>query len=67
MAESATPVAAQNGAAKTAAKGTPVVKPVKPDEEAYKTELAKAEKELKAAEERMVCLAGQRQVASQSG
>ena len=54
MAESTTPVAAQNGAAKTAAKGTPVVKPEKPDEEAYKAELAKAEKELKAAEERMV-------------
>lgn len=67
MAESATPVAAQNGAAKAAAKGTPVVKPEKPDEEAYKTELAKAEKDLKAAEERMVCVVVLRQVASQPG
>lgn len=58
MADLATPSAAQigtSGAAKTAPKGNPVVKPEKPDEEAYKTELAKAEKELKAAEERMVC------------
>ena len=60
MADLATPSAAQigtPGAAKTAgnAKGTPVVKPEKPDEETYKSELAKAEKDLKAAEERMVC------------
>jgi hypothetical protein len=58
MADLATPSAAQigtSGAAKTAGKGTPVVKPEKPDEEAYKSELAKAEKDLKAAEERMVC------------
>ena len=58
MADLATPSAAQistSGAAKTAPKPTStVVKPEKPDEEAYKAELAKAEKELKAAEERMV-------------
>ncbi|KAL1583945.1 hypothetical protein WHR41_07416 [Cladosporium halotolerans] len=56
MAELATPSAAQigtSGAAKTAGKSTPVVKPERPDEEAYKAELAKAEKELKASEERM--------------
>ena len=60
MAELATPSAAQistSGAAKTAPKQTSsVVKPEKPDEENYKSELAKAEKELKAAEERMVRL-----------
>lgn len=33
---------------------TTVVKPERPDEEIYKTNLAKAEKELKAANERMV-------------
>jgi hypothetical protein len=59
MAELATPSAAQistSGAAKTAPKQTSsVVKPEKPDEENYKSELAKAEKDLKAAEERMVC------------
>jgi len=58
MAELATPSAAQistSGAAKTAPKQTSsVVKPEKPDEESYKSELAKAEKDLKAAEERMV-------------
>jgi Spy/CpxP family protein refolding chaperone len=58
MADLATPSAAQistSGAAKIAPKQTSsVVKPEKPDEEAYKAELAKAEKELKAAEERMV-------------
>lgn len=57
MAELATPSAAQistSGAAKTAPKNAPVAKPEKPDEEAYKSELAKAEKDLKAAEERMV-------------
>ena len=58
MADLATPSAAQigtSGAAKTAPKqASAVVKPEKPDEEAYKAELAKAEKELKAAEERMV-------------
>jgi hypothetical protein len=64
MADLATPSAAQigtSGAAKTAPKenapkGTSVVKPEKPDEETYKSELAKAEKDLKAAEERMVRL-----------
>jgi hypothetical protein len=58
MADLATPSAAQistSGAAKTAPKqNSSVVKPEKPDEEAYKAELAKAEKDLKAAEERMV-------------
>ena len=32
-----------------------VVKPERPNEEEYKANLAKAEKELKAAEEKMVC------------
>lgn len=32
----------------------PTTKPERPDEEEYKTNLAKAEKELKAAEEKMV-------------
>jgi hypothetical protein len=68
MADLATPSAAQistSGAAKTAPKQTSaVVKPEKPDEEAYKAELAKAEKDLKAAEERMVSLlVAMRQVA----
>lgn len=65
MAELATPSAAQigtSGAAKTApttkdkSNAAPVTKPERPDEEAYKSELAKAEKELKASEERMVRL-----------
>lgn len=47
MAEAAAP------AASTVDKSAPV-KPERPDEEVYKTNLAKAEKELKAAEERMV-------------
>ena len=72
MAELATPSAAQigtSGAAKTAPKQTSaVVKPEKPDEEAYKAELAKAEKDLKAAEERMVRLSvATRQVACPPG
>lgn len=60
MAELATPSAAQigtSGAAATAGtkdKSTPVAKPERPDEEAYKAELAKADKELKSSEERMV-------------
>jgi hypothetical protein len=45
-------VAASN-AAPTEKSAAPV-KPERPDEEAYKTNLAAAEKELKAAEERMV-------------
>lgn len=36
-------------------KAAPVTRPERPDEEAYKTELGKAEKELRSAEERMVC------------
>lgn len=35
-------------------KAAPVVKPERPDEEQYKTDLAKAEKELNASNERMV-------------
>lgn len=68
MADLATPSAAQistSGAAKTAGKSTPVVKPEKPDEEAYKQELAKAEKELKSSEERMVRLSQHREAALQ--
>lgn len=64
MADLATPSAAAistSGASKTAIdskdkeKAAPISKPERPDEETYKSELAKAEKELKAAEERMVC------------
>ena len=51
MAQSTT-AAAQNGDSKPAA--APVTKPERPDEESYKAELAKAEKELRAAEDRMV-------------
>lgn len=47
MADAVTP------AATNVDKSAPV-KPERPDEELYKTNLAKAEKELKAAEERMV-------------
>lgn len=60
MADLATPSAAAIstvGAAKTAPASkdkAPVVKPERPDEEAYKTELAKREKDLKASEERLV-------------
>ncbi|OQN97008.1 hypothetical protein B0A48_16982 [Cryoendolithus antarcticus] len=59
MADLATPSAATistSGASKTAVDSkdkAPVVKPERPDEEAYKTELTKAEKDLKTAEERM--------------
>ena len=35
-------------------KNVPTSKPERPDEDSYKTELAKAEKELKSAEDRMV-------------
>ncbi|QIW95926.1 hypothetical protein AMS68_001444 [Peltaster fructicola] len=63
MAEFATPSAAavsSVGAAQTAPaskdKTAPAVKPERPDEESYKTELAKAEKELKSAEERLRAL-----------
>lgn len=37
-------------------KSAPPNKPERPDDEAYKSELAKAEKELRSAEERMVCI-----------
>jgi hypothetical protein len=63
MAEFATPSTAavsSVGAAKTAPaskeKSAAVAKPERPDEEVYKAELAKAEKELKSAEERLVRL-----------
>lgn len=36
-------------------KSTPVAKPERPDDETFKSELAKAEKELNASNERMVC------------
>lgn len=36
-------------------KAAPPVKPERPDEEQYKSDVAKAEKELRAAEDRMVC------------
>lgn len=42
------------GAEPSKEKTAPPAKPERPDEEVYKTDLAKAEKELKAAEERMV-------------
>lgn len=61
MAELATPSAAAINTAsadKTAPDGkdkaAAVSKPERPDDEAYKAELGKAEKELKVAEERMV-------------
>lgn len=41
---------------KAAAAAAPTARPERPDEEQYKVELAKAEKELKAAEERFVCI-----------
>jgi hypothetical protein len=42
------------GAAAGKDKSAPVAKPERPDEEVYKKELAQAEKELRAAEDRMV-------------
>ena len=52
----ATPAAAgQSNSANTSKdKAPPTTRPERPDEEQYKTELGKAEKELKSAEERMV-------------
>lgn len=43
------------GAEPTKDKAAPPTKPERPDDESYKMELAKAEKELRASEERMVC------------
>jgi len=43
------------GTTKTAVKRPPVAEPERPNEEAYKQELAQAQRDLKAAEERMVC------------
>ena len=65
MADLATPSAAQIGTMGAGAQNTdnaskdkaaPVAKPERPDDEAYKGELAKAEKELRTSEDRMVCL-----------
>lgn len=53
MAELATPSAANIGTADTAGDNK-VVKPERPDEELYKSELAKAEKALRASEDQMV-------------
>ena len=39
-----------------ATNAAPVSKPERPNEEEFKANLAKAEKELRAAEDRMVCL-----------
>lgn len=59
MADLSTPSAANMATADgdptaSKAKPAPVARPERPDEEQYKTELAKAEKELKSSEERMV-------------
>jgi len=64
MADLATPSAADIGTIGAGAqtptnaaskdKAAPASKPERPDEEAYKAELAKAEKELRASEDRMV-------------
>ncbi|KAI6895754.1 hypothetical protein KC318_g14555, partial [Hortaea werneckii] len=57
MAEAATPSAiamsTSNAGAPDKGKATPVQKPERPDEEAFKAELAKAEKDLKASQERL--------------
>lgn len=45
-----------NAAKDKAPASAPTARPERPDEEQYKAELAKAEKELKAAEERFVCI-----------
>ena len=59
MAEVATPSAiamsTSNAGAQDKSKATTVQKPERPDEEAFKAELAKAEKDLKASQERLVC------------
>jgi len=59
MAEVATPSAiamsTSNAGAQDKGKATPIQKPERPDEEAFKAELAKAEKDLKASQERLVC------------
>jgi len=55
MAEVGTPSAVSTSTGNAGKeKAAPPPKPERPDEETYKNELAKAEKELKAAEERMV-------------
>ncbi|KAI7338535.1 hypothetical protein KC315_g1720 [Hortaea werneckii] len=57
MAEAATPSAiamsTSNAGAQDKGKAAPVQKPERPDEEAFKAELAKAEKDLKASQERL--------------
>lgn len=71
MADMATPSAAAMstvGAAKTAPvtkdKPTTAAKPERPDEESYKVELGKAEKELKLSEERLVRLVSTLRIAT---
>lgn len=60
MAEVATPSAAKidnmdpGSSSQKDSKSAPPVKPERPDEEQYKSDLNKADKELKASEERMV-------------
>ena len=68
MAEVATPSAEKMATARQPTpsnagkdKPAPTTRPERPDEEQYKTELAKAEKELKSAEERMVRILVQNQ------
>jgi uncharacterized coiled-coil DUF342 family protein len=60
MADVATPSAANKATPTNASKdkAPAAARPERPDEESYKTELAKAEKELKAAEERMKNIKG---------
>ncbi len=65
MAEAATPSAAaisnaDSSMAPNKDKSTPVVRPERPDEDAYKKELAQAEKELRSAEERLVSISSSR-------
>ncbi|KAK5009187.1 hypothetical protein LTR28_002229, partial [Elasticomyces elasticus] len=54
MADLATPSAAAISTMDAKPAKAPFTKPERPDEEQYKTELAKAEKELNASNERMV-------------
>jgi hypothetical protein len=54
MADVATPPAAQNTEASATKDKQPVVKPEKPDEDKYKEDLAKAEKEHTAAQDKLV-------------
>jgi hypothetical protein len=61
MADVATPPAAQKATNGSAPQGKQqIVKPDKPDEEKYKEDLAKAEKEHAAAQEKLVSMPGPR-------